>query len=69
VFTHGDHRHHWEDVLTGALLGTGFAYLGYRLQFPAPWTEGAGKARRRSGWVALPLVGPGSYGLAAQGEF
>ena len=30
-----DYRHHWQDVLAGALLGTGAAYLSYRLYFPS----------------------------------
>jgi diacylglycerol diphosphate phosphatase/phosphatidate phosphatase len=63
-----DHRHHWEDVLAGAVLGTGFAYLGYRLHYPDPWSREAGTPRRRLRWVALPVVGPGHVGLAAQGE-
>lgn len=30
-----DFRHHWQDVLAGALLGTTLAYITYRMYFPA----------------------------------
>ena len=30
-----DYRHHWHDVLAGALLGIVIAYLSYRMYFPA----------------------------------
>lgn len=29
-----DYRHHWQDVVAGALLGSSMAYLAYRLYFP-----------------------------------
>lgn len=30
-----DYRHHWQDVLGGALLGSTIAYLAYRVHFPS----------------------------------
>ena len=30
-----DYRHHWQDVLGGAILGTVVAYLSYRVYFPS----------------------------------
>ena len=31
-----DYWHHWEDVLTGLLLGNLVAYTMYRLRYPLP---------------------------------
>lgn len=29
-----DYRHHWQDVIAGAILGTSASYLSYRIHFP-----------------------------------
>ncbi len=62
-----DHRHRAEDVLAGALIGAGFAYLGYRLNYPNPWSVNGGRPLRRKRIVATPLVGNGTYGVAVSG--
>ena len=36
-----DYRHHWQDVLGGAVLGFFTALFCYLLYFPAPWREDA----------------------------
>ena len=38
-----DFRHHWSDVLAGALLGLGIAYLCYRMYFPPIMNLGSDK--------------------------
>lgn len=62
-----DHRHRAEDVAAGALIGAGFAYLGYRLNYSNPWAQDAGRPYRRKRIVATPMVGGGTYGLALSG--
>ncbi len=64
-----DNRHHAEDVLFGALLGAGFAVLGYHLNFPAPWSKNAGTPYQRSRISVLPTVTPKRIGLAVSGQF
>ncbi len=64
-----DHRHHWEDVLAGGLLGMGSAALGYVLNFHPPWSRNAGKPRRRKQVTVVPVVGSDRIGLAVQGGF
>ena len=64
-----DNRHHWEDVLVGALLGTAFASLGYFLNFPAPWADKAAIPRKRARIAVTPLLTPNQVGMAMQGSF
>ena len=63
-----DRRHRTEDVLAGALIGAGFAYLGYRMNYPNPWSKNAGKPLTRKRFVATPLLGNGTYGVAISGS-
>jgi membrane-associated phospholipid phosphatase len=64
-----DHRHRWEDVAAGAVLGAGFALLGYRLNFPWPWASAGGRPSRRTRWAVVPTAGTGQIGLLAHGRF
>ncbi|KAJ2649487.1 hypothetical protein IWW40_003159 [Coemansia sp. RSA 1250] len=34
-----DYRHHWQDVLGGAILGTIMGWFGYLQYYPSPWSE------------------------------
>ena len=64
-----DHRHHWEDVLGGGIIGFGYALLSYRLHYGWPWSRGGGAPKRRRRWAAFPVVGTGHLGVVAQGRF
>jgi len=64
-----DNRHHWEDVLGGALLGMGCAYLGYRLNFPSLFSKNSGRPYRRTSWSIAPLLSSQGTGLALSGSF
>lgn len=61
-----DHRHHWEDVLVGALLGTGVSCLTYFLNFSAtPSKEGQPRLRLSFS----PIISHQKVGLAMAGSF
>jgi membrane-associated phospholipid phosphatase len=64
-----DHRHHWEDVLGGGIIGFGYAMLSYRLHYGWPWSQDGGTPTRRRRWAAFPVVGTGHLGVVAQGRF
>ena len=64
-----DHRHHWEDVVGGSLIGFGSAVLGYLLNYPLPWSGNAGQPRRRKRLTLVPVAGIDRVGLAVGGGF
>lgn len=64
-----DNRHHWEDVLVGALLGIGFSWLAYRLNFPAPWAKQSHRPTQRARLSLAPTFGPNRMGMALTGSF
>ncbi|KAJ2826322.1 hypothetical protein IWW50_002419 [Coemansia erecta] len=34
-----DYRHHWQDVLSGAILGAIMGWFGYLQYYPSPWSR------------------------------
>ena len=64
-----DHRHHWEDVLGGGLIGFGCAVAGYLLNYHLPWSKDAGTPRRRKRLTVVPVAGKDRLGLVVQGGF
>lgn len=33
-----DHRHNWDDVLVGSMIGIACAFFSYFFYFPSPWS-------------------------------
>lgn len=64
-----DNRHHWEDVVVGALLGSAFAFLTYHLHFPAPWSNTENQPHKRTRIALHPIATFRRVGLRLQGSF